>query len=366
MVDFLATMESGVKAHIDGFLRWLEVERGYSPHTVANYRRDLLEFLAVGGRLPARPGAAPAAAQEPAELTVGQLDGARVRAFVYSLHGRNKSASVARKLSALRTFFRYLRKNGIISEDPAAAVVAPKVEGYLPVVLSVDEVFSLLEAPGPGDPFAARDRAVLELLYATGLRVSELAGLDLEQVDLAATMVRVLGKGNKERLVPMGTAAVAAIEAYLPQREILLRAAAGKGTAGQADNAAANQAGGGVSPGSAASLGSGAVRRGGSARRTGGRESRPLFVNARGGRLTTRSIERLVKMYAERVGIAARVSPHALRHSFATHLLEMGADLRVVQELLGHASLSTTQRYTHLNLDHLTAVYDKAHPLANG
>ncbi|MFH7319448.1 tyrosine recombinase XerC [Desulfurivibrio sp. D14AmB] len=302
-------MADGMREHIEAFLRWLEVEKGYSSHTVASYRRDLNEFTAQ------------AAAASGRELTVSQLDALRVRSFVYSLHSRNKSSSVARKLSALRTFFRFLLKREVLGSDPAAAIAAPKGEGYLPVVLSVDEVFCLLEMPGPGDRFAARDRAMLELLYATGLRVAELAALDLAMVDLGEGMVRVHGKGNKERLVPMGTAAVAAIEAYLPQRAVLLQS---------------------------------------------GRAERALFLNSRGGRITTRSIERLVKMYAERAGIAARVSPHALRHSFATHLLEMGADLRVVQELLGHASLSTTQRYTHLNLDHLTAVYDKSHPLAGG
>ncbi len=301
-------MES-VRQHSGAFLRWLEVEKGYSSHTVESYRRDLEEFLAQAAGVIGR------------ELAVAQLDVVRIRSFVYSLHGRNKSSSVARKLSALRSFFRFLQKNGVLQNDPAAAIAAPKGEGYLPVVLSVDEVFSLLEMPGPADRFAARDRAILELLYATGLRVAELAALELERVDLTEGMVRVRGKGNKERLVPMGTPAVAAIEVYLPQRAILLQS---------------------------------------------GRAEKALFLNGRGGRLTTRSIERLVKMYAERAGIAARVSPHALRHSFATHLLEMGADLRVVQELLGHASLSTTQRYTHLNLEHLTAVYDKAHPLAGG
>lgn len=306
-------MGASVLEHITAFERWLEVEKGYSPHTLASYRRDLTEFASLNG-------------SAPAELTLSALNGGRVRAFVYSLLGRNKSSSVARKLSALRSFFRYLRKNGVLTDDPAAAVAAPRGAGYLPVVLSVDEVFSLLEAPGPADSFAARDRALLELLYATGLRVAELAALDLKQLDLVEGMVLVRGKGNKERLVPLGTPAVAAVEAYLPQRAMLQRAR---------------------SPSRAA-------------------DRQALLLNARGGRLTTRSIERLVKMYAERVGIAARVSPHALRHSFATHLLEMGADLRVVQELLGHASLSTTQRYTHLNLDHLTAVYDKAHPLAGG
>ncbi|ADH85728.1 tyrosine recombinase XerC [Desulfurivibrio alkaliphilus] len=322
--------------HVDGFLRWLQVEKGYSPHTVSSYRRDLDEFAALDR------GAGPLE-------RVDQLDARRVRAFVYSLHGRNRSSSVARKLSALRTFFRYLQKNGVIAHDPAAAVAAPKAEGYLPTVLSVDEVFSLLEMPGPADTYAARDRAMLELLYSTGMRVAELAALNLEQLDLAEGMVRVRGKGNKERLVPIGTPACEAVQAYLPQREVLLRAAKREREEPQEEKPPAPAGG----------------KRSRPARREAAQEQ-PLLLNARGGRLTTRSIERLVKLYAERAGIAARVSPHALRHSFATHLLEMGADLRTVQELLGHASLSTTQRYTHLNLDHLTAVYDKAHPRAQG
>ncbi|MDF1614821.1 tyrosine recombinase XerC [Desulfurivibrio dismutans] len=322
-----------VAEHIEGFLRWLQVEKGYSPHTVSSYRRDLHEFASLDRGF------------GPVE-SIAQLDVQRVRAFVYSLHGRNRSSSVARKLSSLRSFFRYLQKNGVIAGDPAAAVAAPKAEGYLPTVLSVDEVFSLLEMPGLADTYAARDRAMLELLYSTGMRVAELAALNLEQVDLVEGMVRVRGKGNKERLVPMGTPACEAVKAYLPQREVLLRA-------GNRETPDSVEAGGGKNG-----------RRGGAVNNE--ERAQPLLVNARGGRLTTRSIERQVKMYAERAGIAARVSPHALRHSFATHLLEMGADLRTVQELLGHASLSTTQRYTHLNLDHLTAVYDQAHPRARG
>ena len=193
----------------------------------------------------------------------------------------------------------------------------------MPVFLTVDEVFSLLEAPGAEDTFAFRDRAILEMLYSTGLRVAELAGLDMSRLDFAEGMLRVTGKGNRQRLVPVGNPALEAIDRYLPQRSLLIRERIGRGNAP---------------------------------------ETEALFLNGRGSRLTPRSIERLVGMYAVRAGIAARVTPHALRHSFATHLLEMGADLRTVQELLGHVSLSTTQRYTHLNMDHLTAVYDKAHP----
>ena len=189
----------------------------------------------------------------------------------------------------------------------------------------MDEVFLLLETPDEKDTFMARDRAILELLYSTGMRVSELVSRNLEDLDFDAEMLRVRGKGNKERLVPVGRPAREAVQAWLPSRQQLMQERAGRGLA---------------------------------------LEKEALFLNGRGSRLTTRSVERMVQAYGERAGIPQTVTPHALRHSFATHLLEMGADLRSVQELLGHASLSTTQRYTHLTLDHLAEVYDKAHPLA--
>ncbi|MDH5299446.1 MAG: tyrosine recombinase XerC, partial [Desulfobulbaceae bacterium] len=237
----------------------------------------------------------------------------------------NKSSSVARKLSTLRTFFRFLMREETIGRDPMAAISMPRQGKYMPVFLSVDEIFTLLEMPGANDPFAARDRAILEMLYSTGMRVAELAGLNMAALDFASGMVRVTGKGNRERLVPVGNPALESLRAYLPQRDRLRTERLERGRELDGD---------------------------------------AVFLNTRGGRLTTRSVERLVTTYAQRAGIASRVTPHALRHSFATHLLEMGADLRVVQELLGHVSLSTTQKYTHLNLDHLTEVYDKAHPKA--
>lgn len=294
---------------IDRFVAWLSVEKGYSPHTVESYRRDLVEFDQTCKGLG----------------SLQEIDAQLIRFFVYSLQNKNKSSSVARKLSSLRTFFKFLRREEVIHRDPVAAIASPKQEKHMPVFLSVDEVFSLLEAPGDGDAFAFRDRAILEFLYSTGLRVAELVALDMPRLDFDAGMVRVIGKGNKERLVPVGNPALAALREYFPQREQL--------TAGR-------------------------VKRGKPA------ENGAVFLNGQGGRLTVRSVERLVQQYAQRVGITAAVTPHALRHSFATHLLEMGADLRVVQELLGHASLSTTQRYTHLNMDYLAEVYDKAHPHA--
>jgi len=294
---------------ISAFLSWLEVEKGYSQHTVTGYGRDLLEF----------------AAGIDENVGVRNIEAVHIRRFVVGLYGRNSAATVGRKLSSLRSFFKFLLREKFICNDPIIGIAGPKVGKYLPVFLTVDEVFSLLEAPNRKDRFRLRDCAILELLYSTGLRVSELVSRDILNLDFETEMLRVRGKGNKERLVPVGRPALEAIRAWLPLREQLI-----------ADRA----------------------RRGREV------EKKALFLNGRGSRLTSRSVERLVKAYGERAGIPQIVTPHALRHSFATHLLEMGADLRSVQELLGHASLSTTQRYTHLTLDHLTKVYDKAHPNA--
>lgn len=303
-----AMADAQLAQEIENFADWLTFEKSYSANTVTSYRRDLAEFAAFVG----------------SETEVGTIDAGRIRAYVYSLHGRNKSSSVARKLSALRTFFRHLQRNGFIASSPMTGISMPKMGRHIPVFLTVDEVVSLLEAPGDQDPHPTRDRAMIEMLYSSGLRVAELVGLNLDDLDFVAGMVRVRGKGNRERLVPFGKPAAAALDRYTPLRSRLRISGGGK------------KAG----------------------------DSQAVFVNSRGGRLTVRSVERLVKMYAQRVGIAVPVTPHALRHSFATHLLEMGADLRSVQELLGHASLSTTQKYTHLNLDYLTEVYDRAHPRA--
>ncbi|PIE56448.1 MAG: recombinase XerC [Desulfobulbus propionicus] len=297
-------------ATIDLFARWLHVERGYSPHTVDGYLRDVREFAAFCGEA----------------FTVERLSREQARGYVASLYHGTSSATVARKLSALRTYFRFLRREQLLQRDPLEGIANPKLARHIPTHLSVDEVFSLLEEPSPRDTFYLRDRACMELMYATGMRVSELAACDLDDIDTRQGMVRVLGKGRKERLVPFGRAAAEALSAYLPQREQLIIARCTRGH----------------QP-----------------------ERRALLLNSRGTRLGPRSIERCIKMYGQRAGIAATVTPHALRHSFATHLLEMGADLRTVQELLGHASLSTTQRYTHLNMDHLTRVYDQAHPHAS-
>jgi len=298
-----------LKKHIAEFQRWLEVEKGYSSHTVAGYLADLQEFIKHIGE----------------DEKAGTVSSVHIRSFVVGLHGKNSSSSVARKLSTLRTFFKYLKREKIVEDDPVAAITGPRIGKKIPSFLTVDEVFQLLEEPGQKDRFMLRDKAILEFLYSTGIRVAELVSRNISDLDFASEVVSVRGKGNKERLVPIGRHAGAAVKAWLVQREQLMRERAERG------------------------------------RKV---EKEALFLNGRGSRLTVRSVERLVKSYAQRCGIHQTVTPHALRHSFATHLLEMGADLRSVQELLGHSSLSSTQRYTHLNLDHLTEVYDKAHPLS--
>lgn len=295
--------------NIERFITWVTDEKGYSHHTVSNYRRDLLQFAAVAGR----------------EIDVGSIDTAVIRNFIYSLNIRNKSSSVARKLSALRSFFKFLEQEKIILKNPMGSVSMPKQEQHIPVFLSVDEVFALLESPGIGETFAARDRAILELLYSTGMRVSELVACNVASLDFDSGMVMVRGKGNRERIVPVGTQAVKSLRAYIDERQELLRKRVQQGKK---------------------------------------IDKEPLFLNNRGTRLTARSVERMISGYGRKAGLNKPVTPHVLRHSFATHLLEMGADMRSVQELLGHASLSTTQKYTHLDMVHLMRVYDRAHPKA--
>jgi integrase/recombinase XerC len=295
--------------YIERFITFLSDEKGYSRHTIVNYRRDLLEFADEAGR----------------EISVGSLDTRIIRNYVYSLNIRNKSSSVARKLSALRTFFKFLEQEEVILSNPMGSISTPKQEQHIPVFLSVDEVFALLDSPGKGENFTARDSAILELLYSTGMRVSELVACNLASLDFGSEMVRVKGKGNRERIVPIGQQAIKKLGAYFGEREELLRNRLQQGK--KIDKEA-------------------------------------VFLNSRGTRLTARSVERLIAEYGRKAGIDKPVTPHVLRHSFATHLLEMGADMRSVQELLGHASLSTTQKYTHLDMVHLMKVYDKAHPKA--
>jgi integrase/recombinase XerC len=298
------------------FLQFTRLNRSASAHTARAYASDLSQFL---DHVSSALGIARTA------LKPEHLDRLAIRGFMGDLHRRGLSrASAARKLAATRTFLRYLRREGLVDDDPGLLVPTPKRDVRMPVHLSEDEMGRLVTSPSADAPLGRRDQAILELFYASGLRLSELAGLDVDDVNLSAQMVRTLGKGGKERLVPFNKSTAKAVREYLKDRERLVKEAP----------------------------------------RARGRRSDPLFVNYRGTRLTVRSVDRLVRRYASASGVRPGVSPHALRHSFATHLLQRGADLRAIQELLGHARLSTTQRYTHVNAAQLFDVYKKAHPKA--
>lgn len=323
-----------MRDHLKAFLAHLRLNENASSHTVRAYQSDLTQYLAF---------LATHVSRRVSELTPAHLDHLGARGFIGDLNKRgNSKASAARKLSAIRAFGRYLRREGILEGDPAALVGTPKREQRIPNHLAVAEMTAMLDAPDTSGPLGRRDQAILELFYASGLRLSELVGLDLEDVNLSGRVVRVLGKGRKERIVPFNTTAAGAIRAWLPDREQFLRPVAqDPRQRGQTP----------IRPRRAAA---------GSDPRSARRSREPLFLNYQGGRLSTRSVDKLVRRYSARDGI----SPHALRHSFATHLLEAGADLRAIQELLGHARLSTTQRYTHVNAAQLIETYRKAHPKA--
>jgi integrase/recombinase XerC len=326
--------------HLKHFLQFLSLNRNASAHTVRAYESDLSQLFAHTASL---------AGVKRSELTPAHLDRHALRSFLGELHRQGLTrASAARKLAAARTFLRYLRREDLIDNDPGAMVATPKQDIRMPSHLSEGEMSALLDAASDETPLGRRDRAVLELFYASGLRLSELAGLDIDDLNLSARMVRVLGKGGKERLVPFNTSTAKAVRAYLNGRESLVR-----GVRLQADPRRPAKAG--------------HYRRQDGGRQDVGRQAArrdPLFVNYRGGRLTVRSIDRLVRKYVAASSARLGISPHALRHSFATHLLQRGADLRAIQELLGHARLSTTQRYTHVNAAQLLDVYKKAHPKA--
>jgi integrase/recombinase XerC len=315
-----------MKEQLEAFLEHLALNENASDHTVRAYESDLSQFLGfLGQQLNRRRG----------DLTPQDIDRGQIRAFLGELHGRgNSRSSAARKLAAIRAFGRFLRREGILEDDPAALVGTPKREQRLPAHLGESEVSRLLEMPDTSQPLGRRDRAILELFYASGLRLSELVGLDVEDVNLSSRVVRVLGKGRKERIVPFNRSAEGALRAWLKDWEQLSR----------------------ESPEGAGSV----TRRGGA----GKKRANPLFLNYQGLRLSTRSVDRLVRKYVAACSTRFGISPHALRHSFATHLLERGADLRAIQELLGHARLSTTQRYTHVNAAQLIETYRKAHPKA--
>ena len=325
-------------AHLKAFLQFLAFNRNLSAHTVRAYDSDLTQFLAH---------AAAGAGVKARDLAPKQLDRLALRGFLGDLHKQGLArATAARKLAAVRTFLRYLRREGLIDDDPGALVATPKRDIRMPAHLSEDEMSKLMESPAGDTVLPRRDRAILELFYASGLRLSELAGLDLDDVNLGAKMVRVLGKGGKERIVPFNGSAAKAVREYLKDRDTLVQS--GLATAGPGRRS-------GGDPRSSGRVRPQADR---------GRTRDPLFLNFRGSRLTTRSIDRLVRRYVAASSARSGISPHALRHSFATHLLQRGADLRVIQELLGHARLSTTQRYTHVNAAQLLEVYAKSHPRA--
>lgn len=285
--------------YIEEFLRYLELEKGVSAHTLRAYRKDLTDFIAHVNAEPEK---------------IDMLD---VRGFIAEQirKGLNKT-TVSRRLSSVRSFFKFLYREGHMKSNPAKLVSSPRLPKLLPKYLSVDDAFSLVEKP-EGIGFApARDRAILELLYSSGLRVGELAGLNVEDINVREALVNARGKGKKERIVPIGSKALDAIKTYLVER-ILLKS-----------------------------------------------KEKAVFLNRLGTRLTDRGVRRIVVKYARAIAINGSIGPHTLRHSFASHLLQGGADLRVIQELLGHVSLSTTQKYTHLDVAHLMDIYDKAHPMA--
>ena len=296
--------------YIRTFEQYLSAERNASVHTSRGYLHDLGEldlFLQEKGY---------------AASGLADIDNFTVRAWLASLSRNNKKSSQARKLSSLKAFFRFLKQQGVIENNPAQPVKTPRQDKYLPRHLSVDEMFAVLDSVPEDSLLQMRDRAILELLYSSGIRVSELAALNRSGLELAAGSIRVFGKRRKERIVPVGKKAAAGIERYITESAALCRKIWGDGA----------------------------------------QKKLPLFLNRNGGRLTVRSIGRIVDTYILRAGLLRKMSPHGMRHSFATHMLNAGADLRAIQEMLGHESLSTTQKYTHLNIDKLMEVYDRAHP----
>lgn len=289
-----------MERYIGKFLRYLEIEKNYSPHTLLNYRLDLEDFHKFIG-----------------DKTVESVDYLALRRYLAFLKGKNMTnRTMGRHLSSLRSFFKFLTREGCVKVNPLASVSSPRTDKHLPSCMTEAEVARLIESAipaGPGDARGMRDRAILETFYSTGMRISELAGLHIDDIDIFSGIAKVMGKGKKERIVPIGEAAISAIRSYLDTR---------------------------------------------------GKSGNALFLNMRGVQLTTRGVRMIVDKYLSKAGLKQGISPHTLRHSFATHLLDRGADLRTVQELLGHASLSTTQVYTHLTMERLKSVYDKAHPRA--
>jgi len=289
-----------MEKYIEKFIRYLDIEKNYSKHTILNYRLDLEDFRKFLSEAP-----------------LEKVDYLVLRKYLAALKEKNLgNRTVNRRLSALRSFFRFLTREGYIKTNPILILSSPKLEKHLPSFMTEDEVTKLIESAfqkNEKDERGLRDRAILETFYSTGLRISELVGLSMDDVDFISGIVKVMGKGKKERIAPIGEVAIAAIRKYLDKRK---------------------------------------------------KQNNAIFLNKNGGRITTRGVRDIVEKYIRSAGIKQGVSPHTFRHSFATHLLNRGADLRTVQELLGHANLSTTQIYTHLTTEKLKSVYDKAHPHA--
>jgi len=314
------------------FVESLLSEKGYSAHTARAYKNDIEEFARYVTYQASAESTGSSGLSglsglsgnthdtKDSGITWDEIDPLTIREYLGFLHKKNKKVTIARKLSVLRSFFGYLIKQGIIDESPAESILTPKQEKRIPGYLTVDSVFRLLDGIETPSVLDLRNRAMFETLYSTGIRVSELSGLDVFDVNFDTGLVRVTGKGNKERLVPIGKKALEAVDAYCER----LQAEAGERFSVQHNG--------------------------------------PLFLNKDYGRLTARSIARILNKIAGLTGLQSPVSPHVLRHSFATHMLDAGADLKVVQELLGHKSLSTTQKYTHVSVDRLMEAYDKAHP----
>ncbi len=312
--------ETSLNLLIQHFVDFLSLEKGYSANTCRAYAHDLDDFLQYFMKNRALPMSGdcedtPAGAADDVELVSSVV----IRGYLGQLHKKQiKKTSIARKISSIRSFFKFLEKHGVVKQNPAEGILTPRQAKPVPGYLTVDDVFRLLDTIETSTLIGKRNRALLETLYSTGIRVSELVGLDVGDVDFSAKSLRVLGKGNKERIVPIGRPALAAIKNY---RDCL----------GLQKNFAAQSGG-------------------------------ALFLNKNMGRLTARSVARVVDKAALAAGLSVPVSPHDLRHSFATHMLDAGLDLRMVQELLGHQQLSTTQKYTHVSIDRLMAAYDHAHP----
>jgi len=308
-------ISSSLKNQIRAFIDALSAEKGYSANTCRAYSHDLNEFVSFifENRFSKKKNS-----KDADTFSAHQVDSLMIRGYLGFLHKKNKKVTLARKLSAVRSFFRYLVKHGVIQDSPLDLILTPKQKKTIPVYLPVDDIFRLLDSIKTDTLAGTRNLAIFETLYSTGIRISELTGLNVYDVDFERCLIRVLGKGDQERIVPVGKKAVTAIQDYRNR----LHQKKGIGT----------------------------------------EENSPLFLNMNNGRLTTRSIARILDHVSKECGLLIPVSPHALRHTFATHMLDAGADLRVVQELLGHKSLSTTQKYTHVSIDRLMETYDKAHP----